>query len=197
MEIINGIKIFLLAMTPVGELRLSIPMGLIAYNFSPFSVYFISLFGNLVPAFFILLLLSPISDFLSKKSVLFYRFFSFLFSKTRKNHSSRIKKYGFLALVTFVAIPLPITGVWTASLAAFVFGIPFKKAFPLISLGAAIAGIVVLFIIKAGIAIESYFGWQTLLGIIMVFLFVFLLYKSKKNGKDVFHIFKKIGIMEE
>jgi len=43
-----------------------------------------------------------------------------------------------------VAIPLPFTGAWTGSLAAFVFGISAKKAFPLISLGVLIAGIIVL-----------------------------------------------------
>ena len=48
-----------------------------------------------------------------------------------------------MALVTFVAIPLPMTGVWSGAIAAFVFGIPYKKGVLMISLGAMIAGIIV------------------------------------------------------
>ena len=47
------------------------------------------------------------------------------------------------ALVVLVAIPLPLTGAWTASLAAYIFGIPYKKAIPLIFLGLVIAGVIV------------------------------------------------------
>ena len=45
--------------------------------------------------------------------------------------------------VVFVAIPLPFTGAWTAMIAAFVFGIPFYRAFPLILFGVIIAGVIV------------------------------------------------------
>jgi len=39
-----------------------------------------------------------------------------------------------------VAIPLPFTGAWTGSIAAFLFGIKAKKALPLIFVGVLIAG---------------------------------------------------------
>jgi len=42
-----------------------------------------------------------------------------------------------------VAIPMPFTGAWTGALCAFVFGIPFKRAFPAIAGGVVIAGIIV------------------------------------------------------
>ncbi len=191
MEITEIIKVFLLAMTPVGELRIAIPFAVFAYQMTLIEAYLISLAGNLFAVFLILILLNPISDFLSQKSSLFCRFFSFIFSRTRKNHSSNIKKYGFFVLVTFVAIPLPITGGWTASLVAFVFGIPFKIAFPLIALGAAIAGIIVSFIVKTGIVMESYFNWQVPLGVILLFIFVFLFFKAKKKKqKNIFFNFK-------
>lgn len=180
-----------MAMTPVGELRLAIPMGVAVYGLNPFLVYFISLAGNLVPVFLILVLLGPVSDFLSKRFQVFCRFFSFLFSKTRKDHSSRIKRYGKFVLVALVAIPLPITGGWTASLAAFVFGVPFRKAFPLIALGVAIAGLVVSFVVRAGAALEKHLGPQILLSFILLAIFGFLFYKSRKNGKDSFTFLHK------
>ena len=48
-----------------------------------------------------------------------------------------------IGLVLFVAIPLPVTGAWTGSLAAFLFGVSKKKAFPCIFAGICIAGVVV------------------------------------------------------
>ena len=77
------------------------------------------------------------------KSKFFNRFFTYLFERTRKKHNGKFEKWGALALITFVAIPLPVTGGWSGALAAFVFGIPFKKALPLIFLGVIIAGAIV------------------------------------------------------
>jgi len=48
-----------------------------------------------------------------------------------------------LALISFVAIPLPMTGVWSGAVAAFVFGVPYKKSVLMISIGAVIAGLIV------------------------------------------------------
>ena len=36
-----------------------------------------------------------------------------------------------------------MTGGWTGALAAYVFGVPFKKAVPLILVGVLIAGVIV------------------------------------------------------
>ena len=67
-----------------------------------------------------------------------------MFARTRKRFSVKAEKYGkFIALVLFVAIPLPITGAWTGSAAAFLFGIPFSRSFPAVIIGVLIAGIVV------------------------------------------------------
>jgi len=42
-----------------------------------------------------------------------------------------------------VAIPLPVTGVYTATFAAWLLGMDWKKAFPAIGLGVIIAGTIV------------------------------------------------------
>ena len=49
-----------------------------------------------------------------------------------------------LGLITFVAIPLPGTGVWSGSLAAALLDMRFKWAFPAILVGNLIAAIVVM-----------------------------------------------------
>ena len=62
-----------------------------------------------------------------------------------------MEKYGAIALITFVAIPLPFTGAWTGSIGAFLFNIPFKKAFPLILLGVLISGAIMLLLTQTGL----------------------------------------------
>jgi uncharacterized membrane protein len=57
-----------------------------------------------------------------------------------------------MALVMFVAIPLPITGAWTGCAAAFVFGIKFRHAFIAIMAGVMIAGFIVTISTLVGIS---------------------------------------------
>ena len=147
MENINDIvKIFLTAMTPIGELRASIPLGLTILHQPWFLVFVISVIGNMIPPVLILWLFPKFSARLMSHSKLMNRFFNWLFERTRKKAHDKIEKYGDLALIIFVAIPLPNTGAWTGTLAAWLFGIPMKRALPNILYGVIIAGIIVTLI---------------------------------------------------
>lgn len=130
-------------MTPIFELRGSIPIALFQYNLNPYSAFFYSVLGNIIPAIFILLYLERVSNFLSSKSKIFKKMIDWFFERTRKKHSQRFEKSKALALMIFVAIPFPVTGAWTGSVCAFLFDIPFKKAFPAVFMGIIIAGIIV------------------------------------------------------
>jgi uncharacterized membrane protein len=140
------IKVLLLAMIPIGELRAAIPLGLTHYNLGIIETYLIAVIGNMTPIVFIVFLLEPVSNWLMKHSKFFRWFFNWLFERTRKKHSKKFEVFEEVALVTFVAIPIPMTGGWSGALAAFVFGIPPKKSIPLIALGVAIAGVIVTLI---------------------------------------------------
>jgi len=187
MDFFEGLKIFLLAMTPVGELRIAIPIGLATSKLSVVDVYFFAVLGNIFAVFLILVFLGAFSRWTSKNIYFFNRFFGWLFSRTRKNHYNRVNKYGLYLLPFFVAIPLPITGGWTASLIAFVFGMPFKKAFPLICLGVLIAGVVVSFLTQTGIAIGRNFGGQVLLGLLLISGFIYWFYKRINKNRNNFN----------
>ncbi len=140
----NEFIVALISMLPVSELRGAIPIAIGAYDMPVLSAFFWSVLGNIIPVIFILLGLDLlINRFLIHRAYFFNRFFSWLFERTRKNHSKKFERWKEFALVVLVAIPLPFTGAWTGALAAFVFGIPIKKAFPLIILGVLIAGIIV------------------------------------------------------
>lgn len=134
--------VFLVAMLPFSELRGAIPLAIGQYGIEPFEAYFLAVVGNLVPVVFLLHLLGPLERRLRFINVL-DRFLDHLFSRTRKKHSERIDKYGALGLVTFVAIPLPVTGAWTGVAAAYVFDIKKRYAFPAIVAGVLLAGLIV------------------------------------------------------
>lgn len=131
-----------IAMIPLGELRASIPIGISLYNMNPTQVFVLSVIGNMLPVVPLLLFLEPVSNWLRRYS-LFDRFFYWLFARTRR-YDDRIDKYGSLGLIPFVAIPLPLTGAWTACAVAFVFGIHFRYAFAAILAGVIIAGVIVM-----------------------------------------------------
>lgn len=134
-------KIAFLSTLPVTELRGAIPIGLNFYHLPVWPNYFFAVLGNMVPALFLLKYLKPFSDFL-RRWCFFDRFFSWLFRRTGK-YEKKYEKYGALFLFFFVAIPFPGTGVWTGSVAAFLFGIRFCYAFPMMVGGVVSAGIIV------------------------------------------------------
>ena len=95
---------FLLAILPVTELRLSIPIALGVLNLPVWSAYLFSVLGNLVPLILIIWLLDPISNFLSSRVDTFNRFFNWFFTHTRKIHESKFEKFGKnLAVIILIA----------------------------------------------------------------------------------------------
>jgi uncharacterized membrane protein len=134
----------LIAMLPIAELRAALPVALAVYRMSFWPALFWSALGNMFPIFFIVYLLKPVVDFLIKHWGLARRFFDWWFGHVRRKFEGGALKYGIdLALVIFVAIPLPLTGAWSGAVAAFLFGIPPRRALILIGIGVIIAGIIV------------------------------------------------------
>jgi len=139
--IINILKIAFISALPITELRGAIPIALTIYKMPVFPAYFFAVLGNIVPVIFLLLYLKPFSNFLCRWHFLNI-FFKWLFKRTHQ-YEEKFEKYGAFFLLVFVAVPLPGTGAWTGSIAAFVFGIRFWYAFPAIVGGIIIAGIIV------------------------------------------------------
>ncbi len=135
------LAVFLVAMLPIFELRGAIPLGYALGMSNPLQIYLLAVAGNFVPVLPILLLLGPGERTLRRFSWL-DRFFEWLFNRT-VSRSALIKKYESLGLILFVAIPAPMTGAWTGSIAAYLFKLPLRMAIPCIILGILIAGVVV------------------------------------------------------
>jgi uncharacterized membrane protein len=179
------IQTFLLATTPISELRGAIPFAISTHKMSLLSVYFFSVLGNAVPVFILLYFLNPVSLWLSKNFAFMKKFFDYLFEKTRREHSKKIKERGCFALFIFTAIPLPLTGAWTASLVALLFGFSYLKSAVAIIGGVMLAGIIVLFTVEGGVAIKEFYGVQALGGVLLLALFLYFIYYQKNKQKNV------------
>ncbi len=137
---------FVISMVPIIELRGGLIVAAIK-DIPLFKAVAICITGNLVPIPFILLLITPIFNWL-KTTKLFKPLVEKL-EKKSLGKSEKIKKYEFLGLVLFVGIPLPGTGAWTGSLIASLLNIKIKKAFPAICLGLLLATVIMCIITYA------------------------------------------------
>ena len=136
----------LLAAAPISEIRGALPVGIGVFDLAWPWAYFLAIFGNMLPVLPLMYFWKYLSVFLMQRSKTINRLFSWLFERTRSRHEEKIMRWGAFGLFFFVAIPLPITGAWTATVATFIFGITFKRAFFSILLGVMVAGVIVLFL---------------------------------------------------
>jgi len=143
--------VFLISGVPIVELRGAIPTAICVYDIPWYIALLVCVLGNLVPVPFIILLLDPAANLIGKVPPL-KKIMDMVFERTRRR-SGVVERYGRLGLVLLVAIPLPGTGAWTGSLAAFLLGIDLRKAFPPIMLGVLIAGIIVTILSLAGLEV--------------------------------------------
>lgn len=132
------ISFILLTLAPISELRGSIPIGL-GLGLSPWLV---------IPLAYVLncLVFFPIYFGLE---LLWDRFFSQfnwaqkLMGRAHRRGSKYVEKYQTLGLAIFVAIPLPVTGVWTGTAIAWLLKLDWKKSFLAICLGVLIAATII------------------------------------------------------
>ena len=142
---------FLISMTPIGELRAAIPLGIETYGLDWYWVLPLAVAGNLIPALIWLVALPRIGSYLVSFPNPVGRLISWRGERLRRLQGDRFSRHRNIALVLLVAVPLPFTGVWTGSLAAWVFEIPFRPALLCIALGAMIAGGVVTVLTELGL----------------------------------------------
>lgn len=120
------IKIFFLSAVPLIEQRGAIPVGILVYGISPMVTFLVSLVGSLLPAPFILLFFNVVYKWMQNIKA-FDWFTGFIEKKLRKN-TPQLEKYKEVGLITFIAIPLPTTGIWTGCAVAAFLGLDFKKS---------------------------------------------------------------------
>lgn len=146
------LAVFLVAAFPMLESKVSIPLALSAAvwgnsTISPAAAFFLSLFGCIAAG----VLAICIARFVKNRTSGFVceKFLS-RFSKKHKRSLEKLKSKNTvfgkcLAIATFVAIPLPLTGVWTGGLLAGLSNLKFWQGFAAVCAGEVVsAGIVML-----------------------------------------------------
>jgi len=139
----------ILSLLPIAELRGGIPYA-VANGYSIPVAYIVCVISNMlvIPILFL---------FLETLHHQFYRIkpYRWVFDKwvirTRKKAEANVAKWGYVGVMLFVAIPLPVTGAYTGTLAAWLLKLDKRRAFPYLALGVVIAGIIVSIATLTGI----------------------------------------------
>ena len=162
--------VLIISALPLVELRGALPVAINLFHFPWHYALLLAIIGNLMPGPFLLLFLDAFSRLLSRIDI-FKGMFHWLFEHTRRR-GRIIERYERIGLTLFVAIPLPVTGAWTGSLAAVLFGLKFKHAFLSIFIGILISGTIVTCL--------SLLGWTgaIIAGIVLSSLAVFVLWRA-------------------
>ena len=140
---------FLLTVSPVFELRGGLPI-IVEYavrnGVSVWPYFLMVLVLNILVIFLLFLFLDYLHEtFMKTKwySAVIGRILKRLQRKVGKVES-RMHKWGYFALMFFVAIPFPGTGAWSGTMVAWALGLDRLKSFIAIATGIVIAGLFVL-----------------------------------------------------
>ena len=139
----NGIlQTFLISMLPLIELRLGIPFGYARFDLPILVAGVVATLGTILSVALLLRCL-PFFIKLSLKISFLKKILEKVFEKTRAKHSETVTHLGEIALVIFVAVPIPGSGGWGGALIAYLFGLSYWKALKFISIGLVFAAIIV------------------------------------------------------
>jgi len=157
----------LISMFPMIELKGGIPVGMSSEFWGKnalngTSAFLFALLGSCLVVPIIALIFKPIINWLKKTKV--FRKLGELIDEKVKKHSdsinnkaneenssvnnSTIKKslIKWFAIFAFVAVPLPLTGVWTGTCVAVAIGLNFWQTISSIVLGNVVAGLIIVFV---------------------------------------------------
>ena len=129
---------FLISFSPFGEARVGIPYGIEHTDLTLIWVFLIALSANLLvfPLFY------RVIEFFNNhflKSKWYKKAAIYLSLRARRKTGAVVQKYGAIGLMIFVMIPLPFTGAYIGTIAAYIFKINYKKALLAINIGVLIA----------------------------------------------------------
>lgn len=152
MELILDIKTILVTavftLVPIFELRGSIPYGLIKEL--PLGLVFpMCVALNALVAPLVFLFLSTFNKLFLKMSW-YEKLFNRFVERARDKVKDKVDRFGYLGIMLFVAIPLPITGAYTGTLGAWILGLSKRKTMLAVALGVVISGTIVSTIVLTG-----------------------------------------------
>jgi uncharacterized membrane protein len=144
------LQIFLLSMIPGLESRFVVPLIAIhQFHWEWWQAFPIAVAGNIFLVPFILKFFQRVERFLHRFPS-WSRTMNWGFPLIRKRADSKIRKYETVALLLFVAVPLPFTGAGLGSLIAYLFDLRISRSFLMIFIGVIISTSITTFIYLTG-----------------------------------------------
>ena len=136
--LLTWFKIFFFSMVPWLESRYVIYYYVDVLGWDWWPIFPVAVIGNMLPIPFILLFFKYIEKWLRNYGS-WSRLMNWLFARTRIRADAKIRKYEYLGLLLFVAVPLPFTGAWTGALIAYLFDLKFVESLITIFIGVIIS----------------------------------------------------------
>lgn len=142
------LTIIFIAVVPIIELRGSIPVG-VAMGMPLWEAFIWAWVGSSLVCPILLLILRPVLDWMKKTK--WFRSLALAVEGTFRSRAEKVvkeserndpkkEKKKMIGVYAFVAVPLPLTGVWTGSAIAAFLDMPFWKALVSVLLGNLTAG---------------------------------------------------------
>ena len=192
------IATIIISMFPIIELKGAIPIGMSVdywgeYALNNTQAFLYSLLGSCLVVPVIALVFTPILNFL-KKTKVFKKIGTFIEEKVKK-HSKDIdektNKNGknktlvkCLLIFAFVAVPLPLTGVWTGTCVAVIIGLKYWQTIISVVLGNVVAGLIITLVCTVFPQITTILSIIFLAVVIVMVIFLivkFILHSRKKE----------------
>lgn len=183
---------FIVALLPIFELRGAIPFGMSTQIWgtqalSAIQSFLISFFASLIVIPVVAVVFVPLLNFL-KTTKLFknisqnvFNHFLLKANLLNKNNSSHTLKI--LGVMGFVAIPLPLTGVYTGTVIAVLLGLNFYETLIACGCGNLIAGVIVT-LLATVLKDNTIYLLYVFLGLLVVTLIIAIIKKLiKKQNK--------------
>lgn len=189
------IAVFFISMVPLIELKGAIPVGMTeAFGLSLLEAAGVAYLGSTLISLLVFFLLKPIFALLKKIKIfnmivrkcegLFIRKAEQIAAKTEGSVEAAAKRIMMISLFIFVAVPFPVTGVWTGTAIAVFLGLNFRESVIPLAGGNLIAGsliTLITFIFKQYVDIVIYCLFA--IAIVMLVVTVIKIAKSKPSDK--------------
>lgn len=187
------LTIIVIAIIPIIELRGSIPVA-IAMGMPVWQAYLWAWLGSSLVCPILLLILRPVLDWMKKTK--WFRSLALAVESTFRSRADKVVKESerddpkktkkkMLGVYAFVAVPLPLTGVWSGSAVAAFLNMSFGKALISVLLGNLTAGAIVTLLAYFLADYMDYIltGFLIIVLLVLAFYIVMVFVKIRKNKK--------------
>lgn len=183
------------AMFPLIELKGAIPIGTGLFGLNLWATAGIAYLGStivsvaeffiLIPIFNLLKKIKFIRRLIEKIEQIFKDKAAEIAKKTDGSAEKEARKIMMLSLFVFVAVPFPVTGVWTGTAIAVFLGLKFRESVLPIACGNLIAGaIITLMTMLFGEYVDIIIYILFAIAIIMLIVFIVKVVKSKPHTQE-------------